>query len=401
MESRLKRGAELLLVALLLTSCASTTTTSTSPALQHDIDALLATKPFDNAIWGVLVEDDDGHVVYSRNAHTLMQPASNRKLFAAATVANCIGTDARLTTEIFRDGDDLVVRGGADPSLGSLRYERTGEFDRLAELLHGSGVTSIRDVIADVSPFSDRILIPGSWKVGNLTENYAAPVDALAWRENANGDAAIADPALAAATALRDALLLHGITVTGAPRVETTPRQWQQRIAVRPSPFVAQLLTTVLKNSQNLYAEMLLKQAGGGTYEGAFAREQEVLVRELGVTPGEARFVDGSGLSPDDLVTPSAIIKVLRWMNDPARRGLWWTLLAQPNNEGTLRRRLVALESRLRGKTGTINGVNALSGIIAMPNGRYRYFSVIVNHHIGDGDEAQKVIDAVVMKVSS
>jgi D-alanyl-D-alanine carboxypeptidase len=38
----------------------------------------------------------------------------------------------------------------------------------------------------------------------------------------------------------------------------------------------------------------------------------------------------------------------------------------------------------MRGKTGTINGVNALSGIIAMPGGRFRYFSIMVNHHIGD-----------------
>ena len=71
-------------------------------------------------------------------------------------------------------------------------------------------------------------------------------------------------------------------------------------------------------------------------------------------------------------------------------------MLAQPNNDGTLRRRLVTLEERLRGKTGTINGVAALSGIIAMPDGRYRYFSIMVNHHIGDGDEAVKIIDAIV-----
>jgi hypothetical protein len=79
------------------------------------------------------------------------------------------------------------------------------------------------------------------------------------------------------------------------------------------------------------------------------------------VEPSDFSFADGSGLSPDDLVTPRAIVKMLRWMNDPVRRGYWWATLAQPANEGTLRRRLVTLEHRLRGKTGTINGVNALS----------------------------------------
>jgi len=87
---------------------------------------------------------------------------------------------------------------------------------------------------------------------------------------------------------------------------------------------------------------------------------------------------------------------MLRWMNDPVRRGYWWSTLAQPNNEGTLRRRLTPYEQRLRGKTGTINGVAALSGILAMPDGRSRYFVVVVNHHPGDGDGAVKIIDEVV-----
>ena len=94
------------------------------------------------------------------------------------------------------------------------------------------------------------------------------------------------------------------------------------------------------------------------------------------------------------------MIAMLRWMNDPSRRGYWWSTLAQPANEGTLRRRLVTLEHRLRGKTGTINGVAALSGIIAMPDGRYRYFSMAANHHTVDGDEVVKVIDSIVARAA-
>ena len=83
-------------------------------------------------------------------------------------------------------------------------------------------------------------------------------------------------------------------------------------------------------------------------------------------------------------------------MNDPTRRAFWWATLAQPNNEGTLRRRLSSLEQRVRGKTGTINGVAALSGILHMPDGHFRYFAAVVNHHGGDGDGAVKIIDEIV-----
>jgi D-alanyl-D-alanine carboxypeptidase/D-alanyl-D-alanine-endopeptidase (penicillin-binding protein 4) len=346
-------------------------------------------------LWAILIEEDDGRVLYELNADKLMIPASNRKLFAAATIASCLGPTAQLHTDVFRDGEDLVVQGDGDPSLGSWRYFREGDFDELAETLRAQGVTAIRDVVVDVSAF-DRVLLPGGWKVGNLGSDYAAPVDAIAWGENeiAN-DRAVDSPALHAGDVLRQALDLRGIRA-GNVRVNTEPHAWSGKVASIPSPFVAQLLQTVLKNSHNLYAEMLLKRASNGTYDGSFALERSLLNDEVHVPRDSFRFVDGSGLAPDDLVAARATVKLLRWMNDPSRRAFWWPILAQPNNEGTLHRRLVTLENRMRGKTGTINGVAALSGIIAMPDGHSRYFSIMVNHHTGDGDDAVKIIDSIV-----
>ncbi len=360
----------------------------------------LDTPPFHRAYWAVHVEDDDGGVLYSQNADKLMMPASNRKLSAAATVANCLGFDTRLSTEIWRDGEDLVVVGDGDPTLGSWRYERDDDFMHAAAALRARGLAQVRDVVIDVSRF-DRITVPWSWKHGFLDEPYGAPVDAIAWNENGELGRSIRDPAGRAARAMIDALVINDVAVTGTTRVQTEPRAWQEKLLDIPSPTVAQMLTTVLKNSHNLYTEMLLKRAAGGTYANAFAIDRLFLTTEAKLDGDSFRFADASGLSADNLTTARATIRVLRWMNDPARRGMWWALLSQPANEGTLRTRLVALEHRLRGKTGTINGVNSLSGIIAMPDGRYRYFSVMVNHHAGSGDAAVKIIDQVVERFAN
>jgi D-alanyl-D-alanine carboxypeptidase/D-alanyl-D-alanine-endopeptidase (penicillin-binding protein 4) len=392
----------LLIVFLLLTACAITGCATAPPqsTIATSIDAAIRQPPFQHAFWSMLVVDDQGKVLYANNADKLTIPASNRKLYAAATIVDCLGVDGQLVTEIWRDGDDLVLRGDGDPSFGSWRYERDHELDALVDSLRARGVTRVRDVIADVSLF-DRTIIPGGWKYGNLGTDYSAPVDALAWGENElPGDRAVPDPALYAATTLRDALVLRGIAVTGVPRTNTEPRAWGEKLASIPSPFIGQLLTTVLKNSHNLYAEMLLKRAGGGTYEGAFAKERAFLTGTPKLDGDAFRFVDGSGLAPDDLVTPQSTVKLLRWMNEPVRRAFWWAVMATPNEEGTLHHRLVTLENRLRGKTGTINGVNALSGILAMPDGSYRYFSIMVNHHAGDSDEAVRMIDGIVAKVA-
>lgn len=388
------RSALSALCLLVLSACATT-----APLATH-IDRVIHRPPFQHAFWSILVEDDSGKVLYANNADKLTIPASNRKLFAAATIATCLGSDGQLVTEVWRDGDDVVVRGDGDPSLGSWRYERGGDFDRLAESFRARGITRVRDVIADVSLF-DRLTIPGGWKHGNLGAGYAAPVDAMAWDENQMPDGhAVDDAGLHVATTLRDALLLHGVEVSGIARVNTSPHGWEERIATMPSPFIGELLMTLLKNSHNLFAEMLLKRVGGGTYENALAIERRFLTSEPRLDDDSFRFVDGSGLAPDDLVTPQATIRLLRWMNEPSRRAFWWSVLATPGQDGTLRRRVVALEQRMRGKTGTINGVNALSGIIAMPDGRFRFFVVIVNHHLGEGSEAVGIIDEIVERIA-
>jgi D-alanyl-D-alanine carboxypeptidase len=95
------------LVALLVASYAGA---QTLPALAQRIDAITSVPPLDAAIWGIYVADDAGKTIYARNEQTLMTPASNRKLFAAATAASCNALDRQLTTELWRDGDDVILR---------------------------------------------------------------------------------------------------------------------------------------------------------------------------------------------------------------------------------------------------------------------------------------------------
>jgi len=439
------------LLAILFAACATARTQS----LTRRIDDIRHRPQLAGAIWGIDVVDDAGRTIYARHETTLLIPASNRKLFNAATVASCEGLDRQIETELWRDGDDVVIRGGGDPSLGGRwAFDRDAVFAPFVAALRQRGIAEVRDVIADVSLF-DRVTIPGTWKVGNLGSDYAVPTDALAYNENvvgivadhcatpvvvtdpsfvpANANVAcgrgepsvrsdnanaiamigsmpehfqtlagIGDPALYAAQALRDVLEHAGIRVTGKTTVNATPRSWQERIAVIESPPLWQLLAVVLKPSQNLYAEMLFKglSAQPASYEASEDIERRFLTSEVGVANGDFRFVDGSGLSPDDLVTPRAIVTLLRWMNDPSRRAIWWMMLARPGDEGTLRRRLLPFADRMRGKTGSINGVNALSGILNMPDGGHRYFSIIVNHNAGDSSEALKAIDAIVGEIA-
>ena len=375
-------------------------------SIEGTVDAAAKTPPFDRAIFFVLVEDDDGTVVYERNSQLLAVPASVRKLFSAATVVECLGPYSQLETELWIDGDDVVIRGGGDPSFGSERYgyEPETTFTPFVRALRERGVRRVRDVIADVSMF-DGVTIPYQWKVGNLTSDYAAPVEALAFRENEIRDSAVASPPLFAAAEFREALTRGGIAVEGSIRTNAMPRLWRQRVAVIRSPFIHQLLTTVLQNSHNMYAETLYKRAAAAadapaSYERARELETATLI-EAGLEGSEFRFVDGSGLAPDDMITAAGVVKILRWMNAPERRGLYWDVLAQPAGDGTLRSRLVGLTDVMRGKTGTVAGVNSIAGILTNARGRSRYVVVIINHHIGTSGAATRILDSIVEAAAS
>lgn len=410
-----------------------------------------------------MVEDDAGHTLYARNAGTLLMPASNRKLFTAATVASCIGFDHRFATELWLDGKDVILRGGGDPSLGGrYAFDRDLVFaplvDALTRALRQRGVREVGDVVADASLF-DRTTIPTGWEWDDLIYYYGASVDALGYNENVVGvniegcarplimtdpafvpatanvtcaegkeplvhtdkndsviiegempqhyDAlpSVSDPALYAGQAFADALRRAGIRVRGTVRVNTQPRVWHERVAAMESPFVLDLLAIVLKPSQNLYAETLYKDlsAGGAapaSYDASSDVERLFLTGEVGVDAGEFRFADGSGLTTHDLVAPSALVKVLRWMDAPSRRAAFWQILATPGEEGTLRRRLLPLASRLRGKTGSISGVNALSGIVRGAGGGTRYFSIILNHHTAGSSASLKAIDEMAAAIA-
>ena len=358
---------------------------------------------FDTALWFVLVENEDGSVVHELNDGKLAIPASVRKLFSAAAAAECLGPASRLETRLWLEGDDVVIEGGGDPSFGSDRYGYIPEisvFEPFVTALQARGVRSVRDVVADVSMF-DRTTLPYQWKLGNIVGDVAAPVDAIAWSENDIGSAAVPSAGHFAASAFREALESAGIRVTGRVRVETDARDWSTYVAAIESPFVHQLLATMLKPSHNLFAEMLHKRTAAGelpaSYDRARELEREFLVTTVGIDCAHFRFVDGSGLAPDDLVTSRAVVTLLRWMNDSRRRELWWSLLPQPGEaEGTLRSRLGPLADRLRAKTGTVAGVNSLAGVIAGRNGGFRYFSVMVNHHIGSSAAANRLINAIV-----
>lgn len=224
---------------------------------------------------------------------------------------------------------------------------------------------------------------------------------------------AIGDPALYAAEVLRDALLRRGISVRGdaiarhrfPDETGDAPPAPRIVLAEHHSPPLLELLQVVDKVSQNLHAEVLLREtavASGrtGSREAGLAAMDE-FVASIGITPDEYQFTDGSGLSPRTLVSPTAISKLLVHMDQSPQREEWINLLPIGGEDGTLGGRFTGhVEAHaIHAKTGTLDHVKALSGYADTTSHGRVAFSLLVNHFEEPSAGVTKAIDELVLSL--
>jgi D-alanyl-D-alanine carboxypeptidase/D-alanyl-D-alanine-endopeptidase (penicillin-binding protein 4) len=222
---------------------------------------------------------------------------------------------------------------------------------------------------------------------------------------------AIGDPALYAAQVLRDALLRRGISLAGTavarhrfPDEATSgPAKLEVVFAERHSPPLFDLLQVVDKVSQNLHAEMFLREAAvasgraGSRQSGLMSMDD--FLAGMGISSEEYQFTDGSGLSRDTLVSPTAVTQLLIHMNQSSKREEWLNLLPIGGEDGTLGSRFAGHpEARaIHAKTGTLDHVKAISGYAeTTANGRVA-FSLLVNNFEEPGPGVTRVIDELVL----
>jgi len=213
----------------------------------------------------------------------------------------------------------------------------------------------------------------------------------------------VEDPRLLAAHALREVLEGVGIQITGGLRLGGE-RQKKLLVAHHSAPL-GQLLQPVGKDSDNFYAEMIFKSIAaeqqGRPGTAAHAAEGVAgMVEALGASDPGVVVRNGSGLFDANRISTSTLTRLLRAAyRDPALGADFVAQLAIGGVDGTLRGRFRAWAGRraVRAKTGTLDGVAALSGFVLAPAGRSPVaFSILVNGIPGKVNDARRGMDRVV-----
>lgn len=241
------------------------------------------------------------------------------------------------------------------------------------------------------------------WAEGTVTTEHGGGTESFA----------LPDPNLYAARVLRQALAEAGVSVLGTTRSTTDSLQYRH---ARHAPPLAETrsrplrdwIYPILNTSQNLFAEMLVKQLGrqfgtAGSWREGLAVEGRFLIDSMGIDSTLFALSDGSGLSAANLVAPLAFTRLLHFMRQhPGFGDNFASGLPVSGAPGSLKTRFLGtpLEGRVRAKTGSIARVNTLSGYIDLPDGRTFTFSVQANHHAQGSRRTIAAIDSVVVAMA-
>src|SRR4030095_630271 len=233
---------------------------------------------------------------------------------------------------------------------------------------------------------------------------------------------AVRDAGASAGRLLKLALAQRGIAVTGevktrqlspleileqgkpsldaAKRLQSAHREEQKLANLRTQPL-SESLKVMLKTSNNLYAEMMLRNLGahatglGSVDTGGAALEK--ILEKTGNSKNSVSLNDGSGLSRKNLITPESVVRVLQYMDQHPHRDVFLDMLPVAGRDGTLRNRMKkgpAFE-HVFAKTGSIDFVNTLSGFAIAKNGERLAFSIMVNNSNATSREVREAIDMI------
>lgn len=363
-----------------------------------------------------VVDTATGQVLYESGARDAMTPASTVKIATAAAVLAALGPEHRIRTTVTPGAapGQIVLVGGGDPSLTAKKKSPAGSGGSLVALA-GDTAQALKAAGTDTVTLGyDDGLYTGPARHPIGANPNIAPVTALTADEGRPDDSTSGpvdrsdDPSKDAARAFRTLLADRGIKVTGEP-AKAKPAAGVQPLAVTLSTPVAGLVERMLTSSDNDIAEALARQtalASGrpASFEGA---EQAVTDRltALGVDTAGSRFADGSGLNRADKISAGLLTGLLTKAADPQRPELRPVLTGLPvaGFTGTLKARNSGSSPAaglLRAKTGTLSGVNSLSGTVVDPSGRLLAFAFLTANTPGP-EGAEKALDKLAAAVAT
>ncbi len=317
---------------------------------------------------------------------------------------------------------DLTVKGGA---LGGPCIVNLIPANKLYKITNTCTTTSARTnrgLIVKKSLEQNSVMISGSMPAADSWTGYIT----------------FTHPADLFVAFLKERLAKKGIVVTGGARTICGPdEQKPSQRSILPlknmdvgeitrleSPPLSVIAAETMKPSQNMFAETILWTFGevaapmpeyvelSGVIQPAprrpdsstlgLASVKEFLI-EIGISKDAVLQYDGSGMSRHDQVTPAAVVTLYTYMAKQSKNArIWRDSLTVGGVDGTLKKRFAGTtaEGNMRGKTGTLDQVSALSGYLTTEGKEELVVSIIVNG-VAEPRTRTSLIDDIVVTLAN
>ena len=436
--------------------------------LSDKISAITNRSEFRRSRWGILVQTlGDRQTLYAQDAERYFIPASNLKLLTTAAVLEVLGDRYTIRTSVYQSDPGVFrVVGRGDPGLTDAELDqlakqiRDRHITQINQLIaddhyfqgdainptwewedvqsgYGAPVNSLilNENLIGLTLFPQSLGQPlrvvwddpaegTRWQIDNRSRTVAATAeesvqvgrDLERSQLNVRGQLRVGSKPETAAIAItqpsryflqrfKQALRQRGIQVAQS-FVATEPTEIQgAEIAAVESEPLAKLIAEVNQQSNNLYAESLLRtlgvtqspQADSSLDAGLEAMKKALF--QLGIDSASYNLVDGSGVSRHNWVTPETLVQTLQGMGRSPNSAVYRNSLAVAGRIGSLQNRFLdtPVAGKFQGKTGFVSGSTALSGYLEPPDYSPLVLSILINQFDRPTEEIREAIDEIVI----
>lgn len=220
------------------------------------------------------------------------------------------------------------------------------------------------------------------------------------------------EPTQLVANLFEQALAQQGITVLGRRVIGGASPVAANVLAEHRSAPLQELITPLLKLSNNNMSEALLKAMGRQSANSGTAAAGVVAVagflKRQGLDTTALNQVDGSGLSRLNLVSSQTLTDLLLAANKQPWFNAWYNALPIAGNSdrmtgGSLRYRLrgTPAQNNLHAKTGSMGGVSSLSGYVTDAHGQRLVFAMITNNYVVSGAQVKALENRVAVALAN
>lgn len=430
-----------------VTSVVGKTVLSAKELVDINVNTMMSDPVLRNATWGFVVYDPKTKkIISSYNENTPLVPASTTKLLTTETALNLLGENYRWITQLEYSGSidengtlngNLYVVGSGDPSLGTNKGGAYSYRDIISDFISGMNREGIQKVNGDIiiqtalfkgnisrlpenvvwlehnnyylpvgttreiNPANEKLIV----KKGNTAEKkyfYMSPyAHQMVYANKYEGEGYLTtklpDAPAYLANTLKATMLRSGVPVLGKVTSKMTDPMPENRklISAYKSPTLGDIVHYTNQHSDNSLAEALLRTVGFQKLGDQTSESGRVVVtthlRENAFDTNGLSYIDGSGLSRSNTVTPISQVKFLTSLMDASYYKTYLESLPVGGQSGTLKKMFLDTgNGQIFAKTGTLNKVKTLAGYMKTNSGKTLVFSLMVNNYAGSVDMVKR-----------